>query len=121
MKKIHLWIGTTTKKEAEYEKYFDPLNKDISQFGKDINVEEYDEDFIGIIPLFKQEVDLTDILNEVPIDRMDIKLALDECARLKIEKANAVFYLTDASVEIQKPFKDNYNELKYIGMFNSDL
>lgn len=120
MKKIHLWIGTTTKTEREYEEYFGQ-NNDVSPFGKDIGIEEYDEDFIGIIPPFEQEIALSDILNEAPIDSSDIKSVLEECKRLNIEKANVVLYLTDASVEILKPYKDNYNELKYIGLFNSSL
>ena len=120
MKKIHLWIGFTSKTEKEYEEYFDQ-DSNTSQFGKDIGIEEYDEDFIGIIPLFEQEVDVNDILDEIPIDDDCIESVLSECKRLDIEKVNAVFYLTDASVEITKPYKENYNGIKYIGLFDSSL
>ena len=50
MKKIHLWIGTTTKTQEEYDEYSDQ-DHDTSPFATDIGIEEYDEDFIGIIPL----------------------------------------------------------------------
>ena len=120
MKKVHIWIGTTSKNEDEFDRYFDQ-NNDLCQFCKDAGIEQYDEDFIGIIPVFESETDICDILAEVPIDEKCIDLAVSNSTKLGIEKANAVFYLTDSSVSIEGYEDKLYNDLKYIGMFDSDL
>jgi hypothetical protein len=57
----------------------------------------------------------------VVIDRDEINSAVKECTKLGIVTANAVFYLTDSDVIIKKPYKENYNGLKYIGIYNSSL
>jgi hypothetical protein len=120
MKKVHIWIGTTSKNENEFDQYFDQ-NNDLCQFCMDLGIEQYDEDFIGIIPLLDHETDIHDILAEVPIDEKCIDLAIDNCAKLGIQKANAVFYLTDSSVPVEGHDDKLYNGLRYIGVFDSDL
>ncbi len=131
MKKVHIWIGTTSLSEEDYQKYFeldystegdfdDPDYK-VCGFCKDIGKVWYDEDFIAIIPLFEQEISIKEILKEVTIDENDIEKVIAKCNELGIKKANAVFYLTDAEIEVPKPYKDSYNGLKYIGIFDSDL
>ncbi len=120
MKKVHIWIGTTSKNEDEFDRYFDQ-NNDLCQFCKDAGIEQYDEDFIGIIPVFESETDIRDILAEVPIDEKCIDLAVSNSTKLGIQKANAVFYLTDSSVSIEGYDNKLYNDLRYIGMFDSDL
>lgn len=60
-------------------------------------------------------------MNDVVIDRDEINSAVKECTKLGIVTANAVFYLTDSDVIIKKPYKENYNGLKYIGIYNSSL
>lgn len=122
MKKIHLWVGTTTADEETYNEYFDQED-DISQFSKDIGFnEEYDEDFIGILPLFGKEIPVEDILeNEVPLDKNSVAEVLEICKKMGIEKANAAFYLTDSSITVEEPYKDEYNGLKYIGEYKSAL
>lgn len=122
MKKVHIWLGQVQKEEEDYFEYF---NKEdgISQFSKDIGTEEeYDEDFIGMLPLFEQELPILQILeDEVPIDEEEIPKALQRCNELNMEFANAVFYLSDSSVVISEPFKKSYNGLIYIGLYNSSL
>jgi hypothetical protein len=121
MKKIHIWIGTVTVSENIYNEYFDQDNN-ISLFMKDIGInEEYDEDFIGILPLFNEEKDIEYLLNEIPVDTNNIKNIMEKCEKSGINKGNAVVFFTDSSIEVVKPYKDSYNGLKYIGMFNSDL
>jgi hypothetical protein len=42
------------------------------------------------------------------------------CSNLEIKKANAIFWYQNAKLEISKPHKENYNGLKYIGVFEGD-
>ena len=97
MKKVHIWIGTFSGSEKEYE-----------------------EDFIGIIPLFNEEQDISILLQEVTIDMDDIEDVLTKCKVMNIKKGNAVLYLTDASLVVPNK-ENNFNGLKYIGMYNSSL
>jgi hypothetical protein len=131
MSKIHIWIGTTFKEEDDYLQYFeldystegdfeDPEYK-LCQFCTDIGVEWYDEDFIGIIPLLERNVPITEILKEIPLEQNEIEKVLFVCTEIGLSIANAIFYYTDSELIIQKPYKDNYNDLKYIGVFDSSL
>ncbi len=131
MKKIHIWIGSTNKSEENYLKYFeldystegdfdDPEYK-ICGFCKDINELWYDEDFIGIIPLFDEEIPVDELLKNVPIASQEIENVIMKSKDLNIDKGNAIFYLTDSEVTIPGPYKSDYNGLKYIGQFDSDL
>jgi hypothetical protein len=121
MKKIHIWIGITTLSEEKYNEYFNQDNG-TSLFYRDLGIdEEYDEDFIGILPIFKEPLTAEKIIaDEIPIDKGDLSIAIDACNKLNIRTANAVFYLTDSSVNISKT-KETYNGLKYIGIYNSSL
>jgi hypothetical protein len=130
MSVIHLWIGKTEKEEDEYLKYyeldystegdFDDPDYIVCQFCQDIGEKWYDEDFIGIIPLFDEELSIKDILKQVPIANEDIGNVVSK-AEEGIFSGNAVFYLTDSEVEIPKPYKVSYNDLSYIGKFRSSL
>ena len=119
MKKVHIWIGTFSGSEKEYEGYFN-LQDSPCRFCIDINTDEFDEDFIGIIPLFSEEQDIGILLQQVPIDMGDIKSALIKCKAMELVKGNAVFYVTDVSLTIPNKEK-SFNGLKYIGMYNSSL
>ena len=119
MKKVHIWIGTFSGSEKEYEDYF-KLQDSPCRFCIDINTDEFDEDFIGIIPLFSEEQDIGILLQQVPIDMGDIKSALIKCKAMELVKGNAVFYVTDVSLTIPNKEK-SFNGLKYIGMYNSSL
>ena len=90
------------------------------QFCKDIDCEEYDEDFIGIIPLFEEKVGVEQLLDEVPIDENEIPKVIEKCKAMNISVGNAIFYITDASIIIENTEK-KYNELKYIGIYDSAL
>jgi hypothetical protein len=131
MSKIHIWIGTTKQTEEEYLKYFeldystegdfeDPEYK-LCQFCKDLSVEWYDEDFIGIVPIFHMEMPVSVLLNEIPLNSNEISNVLSACEKIGLVKANAIFYLTDAEIQINQPYKTNYNGLQYIGMYKSSL
>jgi hypothetical protein len=131
MSKIHIWIGTTNQTEEEYLKYFeldystegdfeDPKYK-LCQFCKDIDTKWYDEDLIGIIPVFNKEISILDLLKEIPLNDSEINNALSVCEKTNLINANAIFYFTDSEMTIKQPYKESYNGLKYIGMFNSSL
>jgi Immunity protein 22 len=131
MSEIHLWIGKTKKEEEEYLKYFeldystegdfnDP-NYIVCQFCKDIGEKWYDEDFMGIIPIFDEELVIKDILKQVPISNDEIDNVVSKAESLGVFLGNAVFYLTDADIDLPEPYKNNYNDLKYIGKFASSM
>jgi len=121
IKKIHIWIGKTSKSEEDYESYFDQ-EEEVSQFATDIGLDsEYDEDFIGIIPLLTEEKPVSFVLKEeTPIHPSEINFVENKCRELGIESANAVFYLTDSSVVINES-NLKYNDLYYIGIFDSSF
>ena len=127
---IHLWIGSNFEKEENYQQYFEldystesdfeALNYKVCGFCKDIDSLWYDQDFISIIPRFEKELPLEDILPFSSIDRSEwgkIKLL---CNDLGIYQANVLFWYADAELTIPTPYKDSYNGLKYIGVFQGD-
>lgn len=133
MSKIHIWIGTTTKTEEEYLKYFeldystegdfdDPDYKEC-QFCKDISEKWYDEDMIGIMPISKDCQPIAVLLKEIEplLQKSEIAAINDKCKSLGLNHGNAIFYYTDSDLVINNPYKENYNDLKYIGIYNSSL
>lgn len=131
MSKIHIWIGHTNKDEDSYDEYFeldystegdfdDPDYKPC-QFCIDIGKKWYNEDFLGNIPLFDEDVEITKLLGQTVLAKDEVANVISKCNNLGIEEANAVFYYTDSELNIQEPYQENYNDLKYIGMFNSSL
>jgi hypothetical protein len=128
--KVHLWIGATHKPEDEYMEYFeldnstegdfDDPNYKVCQFCKDIGEVWYDEDFIGIIPRLEKEVDLDEILVEAAVDEKELDKIKEICAGYGIKKANAIFWYADGDLVVPKPYKEEYNGPKYIGVFDGD-
>lgn len=128
--KVHLWIGTNTTSEEKYLKYFeldystegdlDDPNYTPCQFCKDVNIKWYDEDFIGIIPRHEKEVDIDTILEDAAVDLGEFEKIKKICFKLGIKKANAIFWYADSELNINQPYKDSYNGLKYIGVFIED-
>ena len=128
--KVHLWIGTTFKSEDKYMEYFeldnstegnfDDPNYKVCQFCKDIGEVWYDEDFIGIIPRLDEEVDLDEILTEAAVDENELDKVKKVCADYGIKKANAIFWYANGELKLPKPYKEEYNGLKYIGLFDGD-
>lgn len=128
--KVHLWIGTTHKPEDEYLAYFeldyrpevdlDSPDYKVCQFCKDIGELSYDQDFIGIIHRRDTEVGLDEILVEAAVAEAELSKVKEICAAEGIKKANAIFWYADSNLVIPKPYKEDYNGLKYIGVFDGD-
>ena len=130
-KKMHIWIGNSDIPENEYLHYFqldystegdfEDTEYKLCQFCKDIGTKWYDEDFIGIIPVLKKSVPIIEILKEIPINQNEIEKVISVCTEMELSIVNAVFYYIDSELILQKPYKNNYNNLKYIGLFDSYL
>lgn len=128
--KVHVWIGNNFSLEEEYIKYFeldysvegdfDNPNYKLCGFCKDIGIQWYDIDVIGIIPRHNEEVILDELLLDAAIDDNEFISVKKKCANLGIKKANAIFWYQDAELVLKKPIKSQYNGLKYIGLFNGD-
>lgn len=129
-KNWHLWIGTNTMPTREYNKYFkldykhdiDSPKYIICDFCKDTGNDWYDEDFIGYPKPLKKSVKIDKLIDEFVTSDLDcIQQIETKCHQLGIEQANAVvWYIADdelSEFNIQKPLKENYNGLKYIGIF----
>ncbi|AOM41988.1 immunity 22 family protein [Xenorhabdus bovienii] len=127
---VHLWIGNNFSSEDEYMKYFeldysvegnfDDPNYKLCQFCKDIGLQWYDEDFIGIIPRRDESVSIDEILIDAAVDQSEFQSIKDICDRLGIKEANAIFWYQDSELHINPPYKEQYNGLKYIGLFEGD-
>jgi Immunity protein 22 len=121
--RIFLWIGKTTKNQEQFDEYFkldysdDKENRKICGFCKDIGVKWYDEDFIGYLK-FNEEMSVSEILENVPINPDDIDEVLDKCKELNLEFVNAVYWYS-GEIEILSDDK-KYNELLYIGEYSLD-
>lgn len=127
--RVHLWVGTNLESDEKYLEYFelDPRDIDIDdpeyrvcEFCKDIGEVWYDQDFIGIIPRSETEIDLDEILLEAAVDEDEKDKVKKICIENGITKANAIFWYQDPEIEIPRPYKADYNGLKYIGMFDGD-
>ena len=127
---VYIWIGTTNKNEEEYYKYFEiDYKEDIDsqsykpcQFCKDIGEKWYDEDFIFLPEPLEKEVSIEKLLEDSIV--LDIGNVIKECHRLGIKKANAMFgyatpdgYSDKSCLHISTPYKNSYNDLKFIGKF----
>ncbi|WP_306351431.1 immunity 22 family protein [Flavobacterium sp. '19STA2R22 D10 B1'] len=127
---VHLWIGSNFSSEENYMEYFkldysvegdfDNPDYKLCGFCKDIGTQWYDEDFIGIIPRQDNEVTLDEILIEAAIDQDEWISVKKHCDKLGIKKANALFWYQDAELTIDESINNQYNELKYIGVFKGD-
>ena len=134
MSKIHVWIGLTEKTQKEFEQYFDQRNaflfdsqgneKDpseitLSQFSKDLGESySFDEDFLTIY--YNPDSDDIDLALEELADVDSPELLIEACDAKDITKANAMFFYTDAELQIPAPNK-KYNDLTYIGVFDWNI
>ncbi len=126
--KVHLWIGTSLAPEHDYQCYFeldysaelDEPGYIVCGFCKDIGLQWYDEDFIGILPRTQTPQALDDLLRDAPVDPGEWARVKAECARLGLVQANALVWYSDGGVAVSPPYKDSYNGLQYIGLFEGN-
>lgn len=123
MSKIHVWIGNSKKSSEDFYDYFKINHEDkdlgigASQFDKDIGINWYDDDLIGI---FHDEdcEDLEIVIDEIPTSPDSLKKIHDKCIVLGIETANSMFYYEDSDLVINDISK-KYNDIDYIGCFDN--
>ncbi|MFH6973708.1 immunity 22 family protein [Neisseria sp. 23W00296] len=119
---VHLWLGMFVGTQEEYERYFgqDDLNEgEICPFCRDIGLNaEYDEDYIGIIPLFACTVPLDELLSEAAVDADALDAVRQKCRALGLCEGNAVLWYSDPELNIDAG--KSYNGLHYIGEFPGD-
>ena len=61
------------------------------------------------------------LLEEIPLQKSEIDEVVNKCNSIGLSYGNAIFYYTDSELIINKPYKENYNDLKYIGVYDSTL
>ena len=134
MSKVHVWAGFTEKTQKEFEQYFDQRNAFLfdsqgnekddseiisSQFGRDLGKSHsFDEDFLTIY--YNPESEDLDLVLEGLADVNSPELLVEACGVKGITKANAMFFYTDAELQLPNPDK-KYNDLTYIGVFDWNI
>lgn len=76
--------------------------------------------WIGIIPLFNDTQDVRTLLDETPAKKDEYSAIVDKYKSLGVESGNTIFYYTNSDIQIS-PVQESYNDLKYIGVFDSIL
>lgn len=109
---IKIWIGTFTGVETVYLDYFD---EDNCKFCNDILQDEYDPDFIGIIPLYSDIVPIDELVLQTPLGRDSREELINDCKILNIDMGNAVLFYSGETREITKG--EVFNQLIYIGEY----
>ena len=129
---LHLWVGKTLKSQQDFDKYFDQTNAFmfdldgrekseeeiiLSQFSIEIEKQaSFDEDFLSIY-YGGVNYNLDEALVEVQ-DSDDFEKMKKACEEKGVIEANAMFFYTDSELNISND-KKKYNDLTYIGKFNS--
>ncbi|PIT10459.1 hypothetical protein BGI30_05260 [Snodgrassella alvi] len=104
--------------ELDYTEELDSPEYKVCPFCKDIGDNWYDEDFIGYPKPLQKEIDVGELIDELISPDADCRQEIiEKCHQLGITKANALVWYKASEVELQKPYKENYNQLKYIGVF----
>ncbi len=124
-RKIKVWLGITTLNaesylnsfELDYEvEDFEDPNYKICGFCKHIGEVWYDEDFIGIIPIFNDKVSLEILVSETPLSSSSRDKLKRECQKMGIEFGNAILFYSGETREIN--LGEDFNGLKYLGEYN---
>jgi hypothetical protein len=122
MTKIHIWAGMTSQSTEDFQQYFEinTVDRDAgigaSQFDKDVNMNWYDDDLIGVY--YSDSDDLDMALDMLPVSVNALVVIRATCIGKGVNKVNALFYYEDAELEIKDRDK-KYNGLTYIGVFDN--
>ncbi|BDR55767.1 immunity 22 family protein [Xylocopilactobacillus apis] len=127
---IQIWIGNNFAAEDKYLKYFeqnedanplDPNYVEECQFLANIGDIWFDPNFMVIPKRFAESQDIQTIIDIIKVDEAEKAKIHQVCEILEITEANAVFWYVNADLEVEleveKPYRENYNGLKYIGNF----
>jgi hypothetical protein len=138
--RIHIWAGTSNKTEEQFYKYFDQskflkdnerFNTDESyprdtpdfnlrsQFSKAIHKQfDYDAEWITIY-YSRKRISIQAAIEELPIWDDQTEVAIYQaCVDKGIATVNVILCYADDELIIDKPL-ENYNDMRYIGSFNS--
>lgn len=127
----HLWIGSSSQSTKKYNEYFiqdesiDALESENyipCQFCKDVGIDWYNEDFIGYPKPRKNEIPVEELISEaIGISEEYMLPIIEKCKELNLITANALFWYQASDLSylenLSKPYKDSYNQLRYIGKF----
>ncbi|MGE9549587.1 immunity 22 family protein, partial [Snodgrassella sp. CS2] len=124
---IQLWIGNNFLEEEKYQQYFqqfEGIQKDVLNpkprclFCADIGEIAYITEKLFVLERFSSSQKIEYIIDSIKVNKNEKKRIYEKCIELGISKANAVFWHINndfsLNIEVQKPYKDNYNGLKYI-------
>lgn len=121
---LKIWLGTVTSNEETYLKNFeldyetedfdDPEYK-VCNFCKHINDDWYDEDFLGIIPLSKNQETAKTLLSKTPLNTKNREQAESDAKSLNINSGNAILFYSGETREIN--LGETFEGLKYIGEY----
>lgn len=119
--RAHLWIGNVSCNQENYETHFQLNGQDMSQFSMDLGLlYEYDDDFIGILPLMDDLLPIDELCQETIIAISEIPNVMKHCACLGIEKANAIVWYSDSDITFPIGHQLSYG-LVYIGEFDTEM
>ena len=128
--KVHVWIGSNFSSEEEYMHYFemdyttegDFTDPDYIRCGfcQDLDIDWYDDDFIGIIERKEHEVLLDELLCDAAVEDYEKKRINVKCEQLGIYRANAIVWYQDGSLTVSHDSQKLFNGLHYIGVFDGD-
>ena len=123
MSKIHVWAGTTPDSLEIYSRYFEvdqvqrALHRPASPFDTDLGTFWYDDDLIGVC-CFEEPRPIGQAVDELPVLPDILDVVLRKCLELNIGEVNALFYYTDATLNVDP--LSIYNGLTYLGVFDND-
>lgn len=140
--RIHIWVGTSSKTEEQFYKYFDqskflkdnqrfnteenyPRNTPDfnlrSQFSKDIGKQyDYDADWITIY-YSRKKISIQAAIEELPVwdDQTEVEI-YQACVDKGISTVNAILCYADEELSIDQAL-ESYNDLVYVGSFNNPV
>ncbi|MCX8754056.1 immunity 22 family protein [Snodgrassella sp. B3837] len=124
---IQLWIGNNFLEEEKYQQYFqqfEGIQKDVLNpkprclFCADIGEIAYITEKLVALERFSSSQKIEYIIDSIKVNKNEKKRIYEKCIELGISKANALFWYKASELTLKKPYKENYNGLKYIGIFN---
>ncbi|MGL5276178.1 immunity 22 family protein [Myroides sp.] len=105
MEKIHVWIGTFSGTEEEFNAYFEIDKKRVelgiggSQFDRDIGINWYDDDHIGAYWTSDHNL-LQHVVDDVIESKETLEEIYKDCLSKGLVSANAMIYYFDDDIDV---------------------